>query len=347
MKKKIKVIHAPLEIAGQVGLICESLQKQGIEAVGYNFFQTYLEYNKVINTDTYELLKILEYAISHYDLFHFHNGFTFLEDYRDVPMIAQAGKKMIMHHRGNDVRSRARALQWNGYYNPYVNANCSVPDDQIDKNLRFFSKHVSAAIVQDYELYYYVADYYAAEGKPVYLLPRLFDLNNQKSFVGKQEMTDPPLIVHAPTLREFKGTSYVIKVIEQLKKEVPLRFQLVEGVSQAKAWQIYNEADIIIDQVLCGAYGNLSVEAMALGKPVVCYIRSDLSDKYPKELPIVSCNPDNLYAGLKELLLNKELREKKGLEGVQYVKNHHTADKVVLQLMRIYEEVIKGGRLHG
>jgi len=344
----IKAIHAPLEIAGQVGLICEFLNRRGIESVGYNFFPTYLEYNKVINTDSYELMKILEFAVPKYDIFHFHNGFTFLDDYRDLSMIADAGKKIIMHHRGNDVRSRARASRWNGYHNPYVNAECSVPDQDIDRNLRIFAKHASAAIVQDYELHPYVVDYYEAEGKPVYVLPRLFDINGRRSLgtnpAPKTASGEPPLIVHAPTLREFKGTASIIDTIERLRKEVPLRFQLVEGVSQAKAFEIYENADIVIDQVLCGAYGNLSVEAMALGKPVVCYIRDDLLHKYPSDLPIVSCHPDNLYDGLKALLKDKELRLKLGQQGVKYVANHHDAGKVVSQLISLYDKVMRGDK---
>jgi len=338
---KLNVIHAPLEIAGQVGLICEFLKKRGIRSVGYNYFPNYLAYNRVINTDSYELMKILDYAVREFDVFHFHNSYTFLEEFRDIPMIAGSGKKMIMHHRGNDVRSRTRASRHNGYHNPYVNADCSLPDEQIDRNLRFFAKTMSAAIVQDYELYHYVADYYAAEGKPVYVLPRLFD-PGKVGLSAPQAPSGVPLVVHAPTSRDFKGTEPIIRTMERLQKEVPLRFRLVEGLSHQKAMQLYREADIVIDQVLCGAYGNLSVEGMALSKTVVCYIRDDLKSKYPPDLPIVSCNPDTLYEGLKPLLLNRELREQKGRQGVAYVQNHHAADKVIDQLISIYDGVMKG-----
>lgn len=44
--------------------------------------------------------------------------------------------------------------------------------------------------------------------------------------------------------------------------------------AEAQRW--YLQADIIVDQVFCGTYGLLSVEAMAMGKPVVTYIRDDV-----------------------------------------------------------------------
>lgn len=338
MAGPLKVIHVPLEIAGQVGLICEFLKKNGIHAVGYNYYHNYLGYKKVINTDIFELANLLEAAISQFDLFHFHNSYTFLDDRRDIRMIAEAGKKMIMHHRGNDVRSRARAARGIGYVNPYVFAGTSLPDEEIDRNLRYFAKYVSAAIVQDYELYGYVIDYYEAEGKPVYVLPRLIDVSAVQP-VYAPPSTQPPLVVHAPTSREFKGTDHIVRVVNQLSREIPLRFRLVEGMSHEEALQLYREADIVIDQVLCGAYGNLSVEAMALGKPVICYIREDLVSRYPADLPIVSANPDNLYDALKVLATNGELREQKGKQGRLYVERYHSADTVIQTLIGIYRQI--------
>lgn len=335
-----KIMHVPLEIAGQVGLICEALKKRGIHAVGFDYFPNYLNYNRVIPTDSYELIKLLEYSILNYDLFHFHNSYTFIEDKRDIRMIRENGKAAIMHHRGNDVRSHTRARAWNGYQNPYVNTESSFPEEEIERNLKFFAKHVSAAIVQDYELYPYVADYYAAEGKKVYVLPRLFIPSSVTPTETSLRKNEPPLIVHAPTHREFKGSNHIIKAVEQLGKEIPLRFKLVEGMSHDEAMALYKEADIVIDQVLCGAYGNLSVEAMALGKAVICYIRPDLVTKFPADLPILSCNPDTLYDGLKQLVLHPELREQRGRQGIAYVKNHHDADQVISQLIGIYEEVL-------
>lgn len=335
-----KILHIPVEIAGQVGLICESLKSKGMHAIGFNYFLNYLNYNQVIPIESYELVKLLEYGIVNYDLFHFHNSYTFIEDKRDIQMISAAGKGVIMHHRGNDVRSHKRARAWNGYQNPYVNTESSFSEEEIERNLKFFAKHVSAAIVQDYELYPYVADYYAAEGKKVHVLPRLFIPSSVPLQVSPISRTEPPLIIHAPTHREFKGTRFIIEAVEKLAKEVPLRFKLIEGISHTEAMALYREADIVVDQVLCGAYGNLSVEAMALGKAVVCYIRPDLENAFPANLPILSCNPDTLYDGLKELVLQPELREQRGRQGIAYVKEHHDANKVVLQLISIYEEVL-------
>ncbi|WP_274363657.1 glycosyltransferase [Paenibacillus thermotolerans] len=334
----MKIVHAPLEIAGQVGIICDFLKKSGIHATGYNYFPNYLKYRKVINTDTFELAKIFDMAVREYDIFHFHNSYTFLEDKRDIPMIVKAGKKIVMHHRGNDVRSRVRAAKGKGYVNPYVNANCSFPEETIDSNLRLFAKYVNAAIVQDYELHGYVADYYREQGKPVYVLPRLIDTKSIQPVYKTERSKEGPLVVHAPTQREFKGTEHVLKTIEKLQAEAPFRFRLVEGLNHSEAIRLYQEADIVIDQILCGMYGNLSVEAMALGKPVVCYIRPDLLKHYPN-LPIVSANPDTLYETLRKLLKHRQLRVEIGQKGRLYVERNHSAEHVIGKLIDIYKKL--------
>lgn len=341
MNRSYRIVHAPLEIAGQIGLLCEKLKARGHSATGYNFFPNYLNYRKVINTDAYELSRLLEYAVAHYEIFHFHNSYTFLESYSDVELIAKAGKKMIMHHRGNDVRFRSRASAWDGYVNPYVDAECSFPDELIDRNLRFFAEHMAAAIVQDDELVPYVKDYYERCGKPVYVLPRLIDLDGYEPVYGGSDPFKPPLVVHAPTQRGFKGTDRICAIVEQVSSEVPLRFRLVEGVSHAEAMEIYRAADIVIDQVLCGAYGNLSVEAMALGKPVICYIRPDLFGRYPPGLPIVPANPDTLHDALSGLARSSGLRLQLGRQGRAYVEAHHEAGNVVGQLLAIYDSIMK------
>ena len=59
--------------------------------------------------------------------------------------------------------------------------------------------------------------------------------------------------------------------------ERSLRFELelVEAKPFWEALQIYGSGDIIVDQLLAGWYGGFAVEAMALGKPVIAYLRAE------------------------------------------------------------------------
>ena len=334
----MKVIHLPMEIAGQVSAICNYLNRKNIKATGYNYFQSYFQYDGVIETESYEMTKLIDSFISNYDIFHYHNGHTISDNFEDLELVKESGRKLIMHHRGPDVRSRHKARKGDGYTNPYANADDSLEDSKIHENLLYFSKMMDAAIVQDYELYKYVIDYYKNEGKPVYILPRLIDLTGFQVYLPSL-ITKKPLIVHAPTQRKFKGTDYIEAVIGDLKTKHHFDYKCIEGKSRKEALQLYKEADIIIDQVLCGAFGNLSVEGMALGKPVVCYIREDMEAKTP-DLPIKSANPDTLYTVLEELIKNPKMRRDLGRKGRSYVEKHHEASKVTDKLISIYKEIL-------
>jgi len=281
---------------------------------------------------------LYEKFIDYYDIFHFHNGYSIIEDYRDINMIKKAGKKMIMHHRGNDVRFDSLAKCGKNYMNPYVNTANYLSDEMISRNLKFFAETMDAAIVQDYELYHYVIDFYRAKGKPVYVLPRLINTKDIQTSYRKID-SKAPVIVHAPTHRGFKGSDAIESAITLLKKEKPLVYINIEGKSHKEALEYYKQADIVIDQILCGTYGNVSVEAMAMGKAVICYIRPDLIKMYPRTLPIISANPDNLYDQLKILIEDPDKCYKLGEEGVKYVEKYHEGSKVVKELISIYENL--------
>ncbi|WP_372814303.1 hypothetical protein [Paenibacillus sp.] len=85
------IVHAPTEIAGQMRALVSGLRQAGYKANGYNWFQSYLNYiGSVINTDAYELIKLIDPLVNYVDLFHFHNGNTFVVNNYDVPRQCQA-----------------------------------------------------------------------------------------------------------------------------------------------------------------------------------------------------------------------------------------------------------------
>ena len=122
------------------------------------------------------------------------------------------------------------------------------------------------------------------------------------------QMEDRPLrIGHAPTHRGFKGTDLILKALEELKSEgFDFELILVEGKSNDEAKKIYVTLDLVIDQIFAGWYGGLALEAMALGKPVVAYIRHDdlkfIPSEMRDELPIIQAEPDTIRSVLKGIL---------------------------------------------
>lgn len=327
----MKIIHVPLEIAGQMGILCGEMKRHGHQAIGYNYFHTALGFtHNILPADGYEIINVWGEAMEYFDLFHFHYALTPFTDLRDLAMIAAKGKPCIMHHWGSDVRKPSIATR----LNPYVNLENCPTDVEIDKRLRQVSRYISTAIVQDYEVLPYVADYY----KKVHVLPVTIELEKFKPSYPRVDEKNP-LVVHAPTQPRYKGTAAIEKAITALQQEIPFRYKRIEHMSHAEAKEVYKQADIIIDQILVGSFGIFAVESMAFGKPVIAYIREDLQPKYPG-MPICSANPDTIYHVLKPLLQSGELRYSKGREGRAYVMKHHDSQVVGKQLLSIYQELM-------
>jgi UDP-N-acetylglucosamine 2-epimerase len=151
---------------------------------------------------------------------------------------------------------------------------------------------------------------------------------------------EKPLVVHAPSRRWIKGTNYVLKAVELLKsKGFKFDFQLIEGMEHEKALNVLKNADIVVDQFIVGAYGMLSIEAMAYGKPVVCFIKESLYKLYPSTLPIVNANIDNLPQKLAMLIKDGNLRYRLGVEGRKYVEKYHSEEVYYKKIMEIYKNL--------
>lgn len=332
--KKLKVVHGTMEIANQMHTITDELKRNNIDAKSVNYYPSYLNYKSdfVLNlpsiniNDADKLTKELAVQlINENNIFHFHFGTSLTIDYSDLAVLKSLNKKVFMHHWGSDVRLLSKAVK----YNPYVKVK-TLDENKIIQNLTFLSNYIDDCIVSDYELYEYVKDFY----KHVHLIKQAVDVEQYKMNIKPK--INKLCIVHAPTSPEIKGTRYVMKAIEELKDTYDFEFKLVHGISHVEAKKIYEEADIIIDQLLIGSYGLLAIEAMAMGKTVICWISENMTHRYSKELPIISANPDTLKDKLEYVIKNKDMLEEIGNKGRKFVEKNHASNVVVKELLKLY-----------
>ena len=149
-----------------------------------------------------------------------------------------------------------------------------------------------------------------------------------------------PRIVHSPTAKIAKGTPAVMRAIEQVKPRLAYDFRLVSGLPYAEAQEITRNADIFLDQFVLGDIGMASLEAMALGKPVVCYIKPSLAARYPDDMPIVNATQEMLPNVLAELIASPRLRRELGERGRAYMEKHYDSQKLTDELTSLYQTVI-------
>lgn len=157
-------------------------------------------------------------------------------------------------------------------------------------------------------------------------------------------------VVHCPNHRGFKGTEFIINIIEELKDEgYKIDFKLLENVKNSEILEILKEdADILIEQILYTGYSLNAIEGMASGLPVM----SNLEDpyyttlfrrySYLNECPILSTTPENLKENLIVLIKNKELRDKLGKLGTEYVKKYHSEKAAQYLFGKILNQLLNG-----
>ena len=147
----------------------------------------------------------------------------------------------------------------------------------------------------------------------------------------------PLRLIHAPNHRNIKGTQHIIRAVEELRAEgVAIELSVVERVPNTELLTLVQSADVVVDQLVIGWYAMFAIEAMALGKPVVCHVRHDLRELYigagllePGELPLVEASILTIKETLRHLAdtPRSELREL-GQRSRAYVEKHHSLNAV-------------------
>lgn len=340
----MQVLHSPMQICGLMTTFAKALRGVGIGAKTISLLpHTYEEADEEVNINLYtreEKGKIRQRLFDEnkdfFDVFHYYFGHTLLYDQADLPYLSRKNKKLFMYHNGSDVRLPSVAR----HFNPYINEIYSVDrkEEDLVRYIKNCAEWIPVAIVQDIELAQYVKPYY----QKIEIVPLPLDLTLPiyRNFSSEIEYrnTKKIRILHAPTDRRIKGTQYIIDAIEKLKaKGLDLEFVIIEKMSHSNLLKEIAKADIIVDQLLLGTYGVLALEAMALGKPVICYIADFVREGFPVELPIVSATPETIFDVLTEMIEGKERLQVLGCEGRKYVETYHDlSTKILPQLLSIY-----------
>jgi Glycosyl transferases group 1 len=343
----MKIIMAPVNIAGQPIQIAREMQRIGINArllqytsgeghaFGYEVDKTV---NLLPNRRSTMMSTLKECLIEDYDIYHFwlrslfygraYNDFPGM----DIPMIKARGKRIIYRFTGFDLRMRSEDMRKNPYSAFHYGYDLGFDESMQKKYLAFLEEYVDEFIVQDPEMQDFLPR--------AKIIPRVIDI--EKWAYEGIKPSNKPLVVHAPSVKKSKGTEFVEKAIDELKNEgLQFEYKPIVGMKNEEAKQWYKKADIIVDQLHVGWYGVLALEGMALGKPVVVYIREELLEKFEHDIPIQNANPETAKSSLRELITDYEMRVDLGNRARKYVEQVHDVRKVVPQLVNVYKGVLQ------
>ena len=140
--------------------------------------------------------------------------------------------------------------------------------------------------------------------------------------------------------KNIKGTPFVVDALKQLQEE-GLSVELIQ-VSQVPARDmryLQTQADIVIDQLLYGSWGSTTIEALALGKPTICYLRHSwreiFSRQFPEylEIPIISSTPESLIDDLRMLVIDEDLRRELSVKARDFALAHFDPKRAVDEIL--------------
>lgn len=163
-----------------------------------------------------------------------------------------------------------------------------------------------------------------------------FDMQNRTAVTapGPASVNRPLRVLHLSTNRVLKGTGLVERAIAQAKAQVELDEKILVRVPREVAQAALSWADIVIDQLCLGWYGMQALEALSLGKPVLCNINKD---DWKKHMPNVSLSetgfvpvtPQNLTETLVRLAEDSDQRAALSAAAPGFVRQSHNALSIV------------------
>lgn len=279
------------------------------------------------------------WAVLKYDIFEFAFSGGLLKNSHlrkiEMPLLKILAKKIVIYGHGADCKILSDIRKLGFKYNTAMDRT-EKTESQTEKvileNVRRAQKYAGVLVAG--------GDLIHLGNKGVFL-PLPTDLTPWKySLPVKNKILK---IIHSTNHRSHKGSRFIIDIVSKLTKKLPIKLVLLEKKTIAECQKLYPLADIIITDVITGWHGYTPIEAMAVGRPVICYLRPDIAEfhsYYAKgRIPIVSATPDNLAQEITRLVKNKKLREELGKKGREYALKYHSLEFVGTLRSILYEHI--------
>lgn len=335
----LRILHAPIEIAGQAALSVHGLRELGVRARSFaavHPFQYVHAPDLLPAPGRRAMLAAATRAVSGSDVLHFHFGESFVRAALDARLARALGKRIVVEFHGSDVRMPSRERARNPYYTPLVGED----DAKATRLLRRWSRLARGhAILCDHGLMEVVAPWF----EHVHVVGHRVDVRALAPVLPRGDATDrPTVVVHAPSDLTAKGTRFVRAAVEALRvRGVALEYVEVMGLGQQAAQAIYRRADLVVDQLCFGTHGVFAAEAMALGKPVVCFILDDLVGTFPPDFPIVNASPSTIEEVLARWTRRGAAPERAQLgdRSRRYAERVHDHRAVARRLLHVYGQL--------
>lgn len=283
---------------------------------------------------------VFAWALLRFDIFNYFydRGLLLSENRyginpRELELLLKSGKRLYTYAYGADVRTRNTTLEL-GHPNvceecPQPGKYCICTTELHDLSLKPLEKRATAQIAMGDMTAYVLGcrdiHYWPIEATKFVATPPIF------------RPGDTLRVAHAPNHGHFKGTRLLAQAIDKLSAEgEKIELVSVQGVPNRRVIELFGTSHIVADQFVAGFHGYTALEAMAMAKPVLCFLRNDRMMIDPATCPIINVCADEIYDVLKKCLHGKLDLRAIGQSGRHYVEKYYSLEAVAARLGELY-----------
>jgi hypothetical protein len=260
----------------------------------------------------------------------------------DAPIYKYLGKRIIVTYQGCDIRlcEMCPVRKKIGKYDKCKNVPSGMTYAEYDKNkmklYNIWLQYADAILGITPDLCRVDGVVYSPHAK---YLPTI---NTKRKRNIKDSGREKYLIAHM-FKKHHKGSEFIEKELDRLCSNYPNKVEYIKigGLSWRACLETLSSCDLLIDQVLLGWYGGISVEAALLGTLPLAYIDKDILQYVPKDmrkdLPVLGLeDKEDLYSTLVNLIHDEDFLTRESARCRTSANRWHDARNVSRQIIERY-----------
>lgn len=312
--RKFSVLNCPTDCGNHGPLLAKCERDLGFDSWSVAIAQSYLGFQvdeviggrglKALIRAEFKRWGVLKRAFG-YDLIHFNFGssltptpvsvglgqhplwmryafnlYSAMFDMFDVRLLKLAGKKIWVTFQGGDARqgdTLRKLYSWSDANEEPKNYYIRWMDALKRHRIRIWDKYADRIFYINPDLGHVLPP--RAEFLPYICMDVKGKAMLNKDFEGRR------VLGHITNHREPKGTRYVLDAVHAVRlKGRDFGFLFGERLPHETAMGLYEKIDVLLEQFVIGWYGAQAVECMAIGIPVVVFIRKEDMGYIPTEM---------------------------------------------------------------
>jgi glycosyltransferase involved in cell wall biosynthesis len=233
----------------------------------------------------------------------------------------EAGQRVAVLFHGSEIRDPQRHAR--RPHSPYAT------DDELIGQLRTAHARLRRHL-EGLDVPMYVTTPDLLEDVDATWLPVVVDVDSW-SAVPSRSVDGVPTVLHLPSSSVLKGSSYADDALFRLDEAGVIRYLRPDSAVRADEMQtLVEDADIVVDGLVIGAYGVTTCQALAAGRLVIGNT-SELGG-LRNECPVVHSDPDTVEAAVRSLLDRRDEWAAIAERGRSFARRYHDGSFTAHQL---------------